>query len=131
MDTVSHFSLLGSQFQELWFIEAEIQEWEVESQWCREFREYSLEFHEISCNIPVNVIILTFQAMLKKIMGNVPRDSIGSLKRFWGMFKKIPRDVQNGYVEFLKRFQRMLLKISGMFDENIQGRDNKDSSECY
>ena len=47
------------------------------------------------------------------------------------MLLKTPGNVQNGYVEFLKRFQRMLLKISGMFDENIQGHDNKDSSECY
>lgn len=96
---------------------------------CREFREYSIEFHEISYNIPMNVIILTFQAMFTKITGNVPRDSMGSLKRFWGMLLKTPGNVQKGYVEFLKRFQRMLQKILGMF-EQIPGTDNNDSREC-
>ena len=67
--------------------------------------------------------------MFTKITGNVPRDSMGSLKRFWGMLLKTPGNVQKGYVEFLKRFQRMLQKILGMF-EQIPGTDNNDSREC-
>ena len=52
------------------------------------------------CRIPGNVFILTFQGMLKKILGNVPEDSGNDIKdsgeysrRFREMFQKIPGNV--------------------------------------
>ena len=40
-----------------------------------------------------NVMILTFRGMLKKIPGNVRKDSGECLKRFLGMFEEIPENV--------------------------------------
>ena len=51
--------------------------------------------------------------MLKKIPGNVRKDSGECSRRFRGMFKKIPGNVEEDSGECSKRFRGMLKKISG------------------
>ena len=61
--------------------------------------------------------------MLKKILGNVRRDSGECSKRFRGMIEEIPGNVQRDSGECSKRFR-------GIF-EKIPGNVSKDSKECW
>ena len=53
------------------------------------------------------------RGMLKKIPGNVPKDSGECSKRFRGMLNKIPGNVRKDSGECSKRFRGMLKKIPG------------------
>ena len=62
---------------------------------------------------------------LKKIPGNVPKDTGECSRRFRGMFKTIPGNVQEDSRECSKRFWGMFKRIPGMF-ERIPGNLNLD-----
>ena len=63
-----------------------------------------------------------FRGMFNKTPGNAQEDSGECSKRFRGMFQKIPGNVQKDSGECSKRFRGMLKKIPG----NVR----KDSGEC-
>ena len=100
----------------LWlFIKPRIQKRGTEGGEYGERGECSIGFRGISKMIPRNVIILTSRGMLKKIPGNVSKNSGKRSRRSQGMLKKNPGEWSRG-------FRRMLKKISG----NVQ----EDSREC-
>ena len=57
---------------------------------CGKRGECPLGFRGTCQRFPVNVIILTFRGMLKKILRNAPKDSGECSRRFRGMLKKVP-----------------------------------------
>ena len=72
--------------------------------------------------------------MLKKIPGNVRRDSGECLKRFRGMFEEIPGNVPEDSGECWQRFSRMLKKIERLImqlnENRIKGYILKYDKKC-
>ena len=63
--------------------------------------------------IPGNAVILLFQGMLKKILGNVLKDSGEFSRGFRVMFQKILGNVQKDSGECSRGFWEMFQKILG------------------
>ena len=63
-----------------------------------------------------------FRGMLKKIPGNVPEDSGEYSKRFRGMFQKIPGNVSKDSGECWQRFSRMPKKIESFIMQSNENR---------
>ena len=72
--------------------------------------------------------------MLKKIPGNVRRDSGECSKRFWGIFEKILGNVSKDSGECWQRFSRMLKKIERFImqlnENRIKGYILKYNQKC-
>ena len=72
--------------------------------------------------------------MLKKIPGNVRRDSGECLKRFRGMFEEIPGNVPEDSGECWQRFSRILKKIERFImqlnENRIKGYILKYNKKC-